>query len=132
MHKSHDRNLQAGVSLIEIIISIFIVLVIFDLCLMEVTTLNIGRKQRYEDVAYHVANKQMESLRATNFASLPGSGTLSDPMLGQIPSGSGSFSVSDYPGYSGMKELVVTVNWNDDSNKSVVIKTLAGNGGINP
>lgn len=126
------ENLQGGMSLIEIIISMFIILVIFDLCLMEVSALAISRKQRYEDIAYHVARKQMENLRATTFANLPNSGSISDSLLSQIPLGSGNFTVSDYSGYSGIKEIVVTVNWNDGSNRSMVVKTLAGNGGINP
>jgi len=119
-------------SFIEVIVVLFIVIVLFDISLMEVNALSIMRKQRYENVAYHIANKQMEGLRAIAFASLPSSGTISDPLLSQIPSGSGNFTVSDYSGYSGIKELITTVAWNDGSSKSVVIKTLAGNGGINP
>lgn len=126
------KNLQSGMSLIEIIISIFLVLIIFDLCLMEVNVLTISRKQRYENIAYHIAKKQMESLRTASFDSLPESSAISDPMLNEIPSGSGNFTISDYPGYSGIKEIVVTVNWNYDGNKSATIKTLAGRGGINP
>src|SRR3989344_3060376 len=163
-------------SFIEVIVVLFIVIVLFDISLMEVNALSIMRKQRYENVAYHIANKEMEGLRATAFASLPSSGTISDPLLSQIPSGSGNFTVSDYSGYSGLKEemeglratafaslpssgtisdpllsqipsgsgnftvsdysgysgikeLITTVAWNDGSSKSVVIKTLAGNGG---
>ncbi len=95
-------------------------------------TVALTRKLRYENLAYHAANKQMEVLRDTAYASLPASGTISDPMLAQIPSGAGSFTVSNYPGYGGMKELVVTVTWNVGVAKSVVLRTLAGSGGINP
>ena len=125
-------HIQSGMSLIEIIVSIFIILVIFNLCLMEINALTISKKQRHENIAYHIANKKMEDLRATPFASLPSSGTISDLQLTQIPSGSGNFTVNNYTGYTGVKELVVTVNWSDGNSKSVVIKTLAGNGGINP
>ena len=122
---------QKGFSLAEIIVAIFMVLVLFSLAIMEVRALEISRTQRYEDVAYHVANKEMESLRATAFDNLPPSGSISDTNLSQIPSGLGSFTVSDYSGYSGMKEIIVTVSWDDGANKSVVIRTLAGTGGIN-
>lgn len=123
---------QQGFSLIEIIVTMFLVLVIFTLTLIEMNALTIVGKQRNESIAYYVAIKQMEQLRATEFDDLPDSGTISNPLLGEIPSGSGSFSVSDYSGYTDLKEIIVTVNWNDGTGKSAVVRTLAGNGGINP
>ncbi len=131
IHNS-SKNSQGGFSLIEVIISMFILFVLFDLLIMEINLLKISQKQRYENIAYHIANQQMENLRATPFASLPSSGNISNAQLLQIPSGAGNYTVNDYSGYSGMKELVVTVIWNDTISKSVVIKTLAGSGGINP
>ena len=125
------KSIQAGMSLVEIIISMFLILILFSLLIMEFGTLSISRGQRYENIAYHVANKQMESLRSTSFSSLPSSGTISDSLLEQIPSGSGSFNVNDYPDYTGLKELVVTVTWSDGTSKSVVLTTIAGNGGLN-
>ena len=132
MSKQVFFRTQKGFSLVEIIIGLFFVFVIFGLVMLEVGTLNISRIQRYEDVAYHVANKQMEDLRATPFASLAASGTISDSELNQIPSGAGNYTVADYPGYTGMKKITVTVTWNDGSGaKSVVIQTLATAGLIN-
>ena len=127
-----SKNSVKGFSLIEVVISMFIILVLFDLCVMEINALKISQKQRYEDVAYHIVTKQMEGLRSINFASLPSSGTISDTQLTQIPLGAGNYTVNDYSGYAGMKELVVTVTWNDGVSKSVVMKTLAGIGGVNP
>ena len=129
--KSKCQRSEQGFSLIEIIVSLFLILVLFSLCLFEVSTLNISRKQRYENIAYHVANKQMEDLRATPFLSLPSSGTISDPQLSQIPSGAGSYTVADYAGYSGMKKIIVTVTWNDGNSNSVAMQTLATAGLIN-
>lgn len=127
-----DHNLQQGFSLVEMIVLIFIVGILFNLVIMEVESLIISRKQKYEDIAYHIANKEMESLRATSFDDLPSSGNISDTQLNQIPSGSGNFTVTDYTGYSGLKQLTVTVVWNDGSSKSVVLNTIAGKGGLNP
>lgn len=123
---------QQGISIIEVIVVIFLVAILFTLIFLEVAALNTSRKQRYENIAYHSANKKMEALRATAVDSLPASGSISDSQLSQIPFGSGSFTVANYTGYTGIKEITVTVTWNDGSNKSVVIKTLAGSGGINP
>ena len=130
--KLQEKHRQAGMSLIEVIVGVFIVLVLFDLCIIEFSTLAISYRQRYENIAYHVANKQMENLRSTSLSSLPASGTISDDLLNQLPSGSGNYTVTDYAGYTGLKEFIVTVNWQDGGPKSIVIKTLAGSGGINP
>ncbi len=122
----------SGMSLIEVVISMFMLMVLVLFYVSALNTVALTRKQTYSDLAYHVANKQMETLRNTPYASLPASGAVSDPMLGQIPSGAGSFTVGNYAGYAGMKEITVTVTWNDGQNKSMVLQTLAGSGGINP
>lgn len=116
----------------EVVISMAMILVLFILYIAAQNTTIHTRKLRYENLAYHAANKKMEELRATAFNSLPVSGAISDSMLGQIPSGAGSFTVNDYAGFSGLKEVIVTVTWNDGISKQVVLKTLAGSGGINP
>jgi len=130
--RSEKRKFQKGISLVEVVVALFVVSVLFWLLYIEFQTLSISQSQSYEDIAYHVASKEMESLRATSFGSLPSSGTISDSQLSQIPSGSGSFTVSNYAAYTGMKELVVTVTWNNGGNKSVVIRSLAASGGLNP
>jgi Tfp pilus assembly protein PilV len=123
---------QSGMTLIEVVISMFMLMVLVVFYVSALNTVALTRKQTYEDIAYHAANKQMEVLRGTAFGSLSSSGNISDALLAQIPSGSGNFTVSDYPGYAGMKEMVVTVTWNDGLARSVALKTLAGSGGINP
>jgi Tfp pilus assembly protein PilV len=125
-------SVQSGFSLVEVIISLFFVFTIFMLLILEINALSITKKQRFEYIASQVANNQMESLRATSFSNLPASGTISDPLLSQIPSGAGSFSVLDYPNYNGMKEISVTITWSDGtSSKSFTITTLASAQGIN-
>lgn len=125
------QKTDKGFILVEIIISIFLILILFELLIMEAGVLLVSKSQRYENIAYHIANKQMESLRATEFSTLLSSGVISDSLLAQIPSGSGSFSVSDHLTYNGLKELEVRVTWNDGGDKSVVLKTIAGRGGLN-
>ncbi|MDP4001197.1 MAG: hypothetical protein Q8P83_03075 [bacterium] len=123
---------QKGSSLIEVIISLFMITVLFILYISALNTVAITKKLRYENLAYHVANKQMEDLRGIDFASLPSSGTIIDTQLALIPQGSGTFTVADSGSYSGIKEVTVTVTWNDGVAKQVELKTLAGLGGINP
>lgn len=118
------NKIQSGFSLIEVIISLSILLVIFSLIILEVDALAISKKKRYEYIASQIAKNQMESLRATPFDNFPSSGTISDLMLSEIPSSSGSFTVLDYQNFYGLKELSVTVNWNDGQNKSLDRKSV--------
>ncbi len=119
-------------SLIEVLISMFLLTVLVALYGAALNTLALTGKLRNENLAYNVASRQIETLRETPFASLSGSGTISDPLLSSIPSGSGSYAVVDHSTFTGMKEITVTVNWNDGQSRTVQIKTLAGSGGINP
>jgi len=128
----NNQNFKSGFTLIEVIIAMFMLTALIVFYASALNLVALSRRVRVEDLAYHVANKEMETLRDTALASLPASGTISDPMLGQLPSGMGTFTVTNYPGYSGMKEIVVTVTWTDSSTKTVELRTLAGTGGINP
>ena len=124
---------QRGMSLIEVMISMGILVALFALYTAALNTMTATKSLRYENLAYHAANKKMEELRGTAFSLLPSSGTISDSMLSQIPAGAGNFTVANYASYSGMKEITVTVTWAERGiNKQFQIKTLAGSGGINP
>ncbi|HTL39257.1 MAG TPA: prepilin-type N-terminal cleavage/methylation domain-containing protein, partial [Methylomirabilota bacterium] len=126
--KLKSINSDSGMSLIEVVITMFLLSVLLVFYVAALNTVAISRKQRYEDIAYHVANTQMEILRNTPFASLPPSNTFSDSQLSLIPSGAANYTISDYSGFTGMKEIVVTVAWNDGTSKQVDLKTLAGSG----
>lgn len=126
-------NFQSGVTLIEVIVSMFLVFVLFVLYLAAMNTVVIIKKTNYSDIAYHVANKQMEAVRSTPYASLTiGTTSISDPDLSRIPSGAGNYVISNYSSMTGVYEVVVTVSWNDGGAKSIVLQTLMGSGGINP
>ncbi len=130
--RNKKKNSQAGLSLVEVIVSMLMIAVILVLYASALSMVNASRKLRYENLAYHIANTQMETLRQVPYSSLSGSGTISDALLSQIPSGSGSYDVASYPGYTGLKEITVTVTWNDGLSKQVQLKTISGNGGLNP
>jgi hypothetical protein len=110
----------------------FLIVVLFILYLAAANTVAVIKKVKYEDIAYHIASKQIEYLRKIPYNSLPASASFSDSQLSKIPSGAGNFTVTNHATLSGVKELTVTVTWNDGIPKQVVFKTLSGKGGINP
>lgn len=129
---SYFKYNQKGLSIIEVIVSMGMLLALFVLYATAINTTIATKSLRYENYAYHAANKKMEDLRGTALASLPSSGTISDSLLTKIPSGSGNFTVTNHGTYTGLKEIVVTVTWVDKGlNKQIQLRTLAGSGGIN-
>ena len=133
MKKNFSKN-QSGTSLIEVIVAMFIVFVLFLLYLAALNTTTLIKENNNEDLAYHIANKQMEALREIPYATLINTaGTnISDTQINSLPAGSGSYTISDVTGMSGVKEFVVTVSWNDGRARSVVLRTYSGSGGLNP
>ncbi|MGE5298129.1 MAG: type IV pilus modification PilV family protein [Acidobacteriaceae bacterium] len=123
---------QEGTSLIEVLILLFLIASMLVLYGAAVNTLTMSKRLRNENYAYHIANKQMEELREQNVTALPASGTITDPMLANIPSSSGDFTVTNHGVFTGLKELTVTVSWNDGRARQIQLKSVAGSGGINP
>jgi type II secretory pathway pseudopilin PulG len=125
---------QGGMSLIEVIVSMFIIFVLFLLYVAALNTTVLIKENNNEDIAYHIANKQMETLRETPYTSLVNTaGTaIPDTLLNKIPSGSGTYTIDDFSSMTGIKEFTVTVIWNDGTSRNIVLKSLSGNGGLNP
>ncbi|MBI2607905.1 MAG: prepilin-type N-terminal cleavage/methylation domain-containing protein [Candidatus Doudnabacteria bacterium] len=128
----HISHSQKGISLIEVLISLGMLAVLLILYVAALNVVAITKKLRFENLAYHVASTQVEELRSIPVESLPPSGTITDALLAQIPQGAGSFTVVDSGSFTGLKEISVTVTWNDGIAKQLELETLAGAGGINP
>jgi prepilin-type N-terminal cleavage/methylation domain-containing protein len=123
---------QSGMTLIEVVMSLAI---IGGLLVLYSAAFNVSvytKRMKHENIAYHVASKKMEELRSTPYDSLPASNTFTDTQLNQLPSSSANFTIGNYSTYTGMKEITVTVNWNDGRARNIVVRTLSGSGGINP
>jgi prepilin-type N-terminal cleavage/methylation domain-containing protein len=126
------HNKQSGMTLIEVLVSMAMLgaLVVLYAAVFNISVFTKGMKK--ENIAYHIASKKMEELRNTPYGSLPTSATFSDTQLSQLPASSASFTINNYGSYSGLKEIVVAVNWNDGKARNISVKTLVGTGGINP
>lgn len=121
-----------GFSLIEVIIAMGLVLVTMLMFGVAVGTVPLTRIVRNQNVAYHLAAGQIEGLRHTSFASLPGSGSWTDPGLSLLPGAAASRTMADYSGSNQIKQATVTVSWIDrGTTRSVTLTTLIYNGGLN-
>lgn len=115
MKANFKPNQQAGLSIIEAVVAIFIIGVVLIMYAAANNSLKLnGNSQRLE-LAQRIALMEMEDLRATDFASLPASGSFSNTLLSKLPNGAGSISITSVN--SSLKQMVVTVTWTEPEAK---------------
>lgn len=112
-----------GFSLIEIIVTIFILGTMLALSQAIFLGAPVIQGAKNQDVALKIARNEIEVLRALGYASLPVSGSFSNSLLTSLSSGSGALVVSDFN--AGTKQVVVTVSWMERGvAESVSLSTL--------
>lgn len=122
---SQNRKSQEGFSIIEILITLFIVVVMLMLYQTALDSVFLTKNSSDESIALRIANHEMESLREAGYANLPASGTFSDSLLSTIPSGTATMTISTYNAKT--KQADVTVTWqerNTSDTHSVTVTTL--------
>lgn len=125
------RKTKKGYTMIEVIIALAIVLVVVLVFGVAVSTIPLTKTARNQNVAYHIAAKKIETLRNTDFASLPASGSFSDSGLSQLPSSTASLVVSNYQSSTIIKQVTVNVSWVEDTkSRSVILDTLIAEKGL--
>ncbi|OGE76806.1 MAG: hypothetical protein A3C85_03285 [Candidatus Doudnabacteria bacterium RIFCSPHIGHO2_02_FULL_48_21] len=125
-------NRYFGFSLVELIVALAVVMVAILLFGVAVSSLPVIKGTRNRNIAYHAAAQKIEELRNTPFASLPGSGSFSYPILSSLASSTAQLTVSNYLGDSEIKQAIVVVSWFENSGtQSVRLDTLISNSGLN-
>lgn len=128
---SAETKRNKGFTLIEVLISIFVVGVLVALYGVGVMTTSLTREAAHQDIALHAASQQLESLRMGGYAALPASGSFSNAQITQLPSGSGAMTVGALNAKT--KQVAVTVSWQEGSrgSRSVSLSTyITETGGL--
>ncbi|OGE81348.1 MAG: hypothetical protein A2826_02215 [Candidatus Doudnabacteria bacterium RIFCSPHIGHO2_01_FULL_43_23] len=130
MYKKNNSKEQNGLTAIEAIFAILIIVIGLVVYTSSLNLVKGVRSAKYQDIAYHIASKQIEDLRNTDFASLPASQATADPRLELLLNGSGFVTITDIN--SDLKQVNVNVTWIELGNtKSVNLDTLIYVSGIN-
>jgi prepilin-type N-terminal cleavage/methylation domain-containing protein len=122
---------QKGFSVIEVVVSLFMLGVILLVYAAANNTLILNRIAKHQQLAYRIAANELESIRALPYASIPSSGPFSDTLMTNLPSGSGALATSVYD--SRTKQIVVTVTWREPGtsiDKTESVTTLITEGGL--
>lgn len=115
-----------GFSLIEIVISLFIIGVILVLMHAVIQSSSLIRTTKNQGIALSIARNEIESLRAGGYATLPASGTFSDSLISTLPAlATTTRTVSVYDAKT--KQVTASVIWRDagaNASSTVSLSTL--------
>ncbi|MCL5667146.1 MAG: prepilin-type N-terminal cleavage/methylation domain-containing protein [Patescibacteria group bacterium] len=124
------RRRQKGYTIIEVVISLFIIGAVLVIYAAASNSIVLNRSVKYQELAHYIAVSELEDLQAAPFSSIPSSGPFSHSLLGQLPQGSANLEVSDYS--AKVKQVKVTVGWQEPGRNAhnVALTTLMVEGGI--
>lgn len=100
---------RRGFTLIEMLIALFIMSVTATFVTVVTGTIKVTRDATYENAAFRIADNKLEELRAGGYATLPESGSFSDPALTALPQGVASTSVTDLNAKT--KQVSAGISW---------------------
>jgi len=119
-------NASRGFSLIEVIVSIFIMGVMLLMLQSVIRSGTLVRTSKNQGVALAIARNELENVRANGYASLPSSGSFSDALLSTLPpAATATLTVSVYNAKT--KQVTVNVIWKDSgtpASSTVSLSTL--------
>ncbi len=131
MAKNQTKLKQAGFSIIEVVITLFIIGVTLILYQAASHTIILNRYGRYKEVALRIADQKIQTMRTTAFPSLPTTGTFNDPLLSALPQGAGSITVTNEN--ARLKRVSVLVTWRNPQGtgtQQVKLDTFITQGGL--
>lgn len=115
-----------GFSLIEVIISIFVMGVMLILLQAVVHSGVLVRTSKNQGIALSIARNELETLRIGGYAALPVSGSFSDSLMSTLPQAATTMlTVTPYNAKT--KQVVVSVEWLDpgaSASSTVSLATL--------
>lgn len=120
-----------GFTLVEVLVFLLIAVVFASTLISSASNFVKTRGVNSETIATKIASHEIESLRDTNFASLPPSGSISDQELTKLPGSSATRTINDYQSNQDIKQVVVSVSWTENEvPRNVTLETLITQNGL--
>ena len=122
---------QDGLTVIEVVITLFIIGVTLLLFAVAANSIVLNKSSKYKEIALRIADQKIQTVRNASFSSIPASGTFSDPQLSSLPNGQGNITVSDIS--ATLKNVAVVVTWTNpktQGTQQIQIQTYMSSGGL--
>lgn len=120
-----------GFTLIEILMSIFMISTMFIIFQTALGSSLLTRKINRQEIALRIAAAELETVRALTYGSLPSSGPFANSSLSSLPQSSGAITVTSKN--SKTKQIIATVFWKEPGSNvtsSISLKTFITEGGL--
>ncbi len=125
------KKFKLGFSLVEILLSIFIIIALISVLLTTSASYYQTHRSNLQQLAMSIASKQMETLRNTAFASLPPSGNFTDSDLSKLPQGTATQTLTNYQSSTKIKLVTIKVSWTESQvTKNAQLETLISETGL--
>jgi len=123
-----------GFSLLEAIIAIGLIMVLLSAFLSVWLAAGLNISIQRAILAEQIASREIETIRAKSFSEIVSTTTpITDALLGELPGGTGTTTISDYLATSTIKHIEVLVTWRErGATKQYRLNTLVTSGGTNP
>lgn len=122
---SARRLRRGGFSLIEVLVSIFIMSMMLLLFQAVLRSASLVVSTQNQDLALTIVRNKIENIRAGGYSEIPSSGSFSDNLLTDLPSGNAELVTGEYN--SKTKYVTAVVSWQERNRtelSSVSLSTL--------
>jgi prepilin-type N-terminal cleavage/methylation domain-containing protein len=119
---------EKGFTIIEILISLFIISAALLIFQSSITSLTLNKSLRFQDIALHIASSEVDTIKTNGYDYIPNTGTFTHSLLSTLPQGQGTITTTDYN--DNTKQIVVTVTWQDSITRTVHLTTLISESGL--
>jgi prepilin-type N-terminal cleavage/methylation domain-containing protein len=126
-----QKKSQSGFTVIEVLIALFMIGVTVMLFQATANSVVLNKYGRYREIALRIADKKIQTVRTTAFASIPATGSFADPLLSTIPSGTAVMTTTDIN--NNLKDVRIVITWRRPDNSStqrVQLQTYIYRGGL--
>jgi len=124
-------NSQDAFSILEVIISLFVISVVLVIFGASASSLNLNKNSRDQDLAHYIAVSELEDLRHGGYAAVPVSGSFTHPLLSKLQSATATLTTTNYN--ADTKQVKVVVTWKESggvNSHSVSFTTLINKNGL--
>jgi len=108
-----------GFSLIEIVLSTFLILIFVSIVLSASGTFIATRKSNLAYIATKIASRHLEFLRKSTWTEItalpPGTVSISDPDLAKLPTSAATRSIGNYQTSSRIKQVIMKITWKENN-----------------
>lgn len=130
LNAKRTHQYSPGFSLVEILLSVFLILAILSVVLVAAGTYLHSRTTSLESTATGIASRDIENQRKAGFASVS-TNSITDSELSKLPNATATRTVSTYDGNNNMKKVADIIGWTEKgATRQIILETLISANGL--